>query len=176
MRQYEGLEKEINPFKKYIFKYWDKHGPENLTTIMNLFNIRPAAKLVLSHWLIEWYGGESKLLSYLKSLENKIMVGQSGSYDFKFFIKNSRIYSEKEDYPEIYFDAVADENGQVFITLDDGEIINNVYEASNNEEIGWEVDDEMRDIIRETISEFIGGLSYNISYNVDSIQFKRFST
>ena len=176
MGQYEGLEKEINPFKKYIFKYWDKHGPGNLTTIMNLFSIRPAGKLILSHWLIEWYGGEAKLLSYLKSLENKIMVGQSGSYDFKFFIKNSRIYSEKEDYPEIYFDAVADENGQVFITLDDGEIINNVYEASNNEEIGWEVDDEMRDIIRETISEFIGGLSYNISYNVDSIQFKRFVT
>jgi len=26
MQQYKGLEKEILPFKKYVFKYWDKHG------------------------------------------------------------------------------------------------------------------------------------------------------
>ena len=67
------LRKSINQdsIKKYVFKYWDKHCGGQFKTIMSLFSIRPAAKLVLAHWLIEWHGGSEKVKQLIKSLENK---------------------------------------------------------------------------------------------------------
>jgi hypothetical protein len=156
MQQYKGLEKEILPFKKYVFKYWDKHGGGQFKTIMSLFSIRPAAKLVLAHWLIEWYGGSEKVKQLLKSLEKKNFVGLGGSYNFNFYLKNSRLYDTvKEDYPEVYFDAVVDGMGQVDITTDDDEVYDHISQAISDEEIGWEVDEEIRDVMRETIADFL---------------------
>lgn len=155
MRQYEGLEKEINHFKKFIFKFWDKHGGGQLKTIMGLFSIRPAAKLVLAHWLIEWYGGSEKVKQLIKSLENKNFVGQGGSYNFNFYIKNSRLYDDKEDYPEVYFDAIVDGMGEVDITTDDGEVYDRISQAVLDDDIGWEVDEEIKDVMMETLENLL---------------------
>jgi hypothetical protein len=155
MRQYKGLEKEILPFKKYVFKYWDKHGSGQFKTIMSLFSVRPAAKLVLTHWLIEWHGGSEKVKQLIKSLENKNFVGQGGSYNFNFYVKNSRLYDDKEEYPEVYFDAIVDGKGEVTVTTDDGEVYNNISQAINNDDFGWEVDEEIRDIMQETLEKIL---------------------
>lgn len=154
-KQYENLEKEILPFKKYIFKYWDKNGPGDYKTLINLFSIRPAARLVLHHWLIEWYGGKEEVTKKLKSLENKNFVGQGGSYNFNFYLINGRFYENKGDYPEIYFDAVVDGMGQVHITTVDGEVYDRISQAVLDDDIGWEVDEEVRDVMRETIEDFL---------------------
>jgi hypothetical protein len=162
MNQYNALEKEILPFKKYVFKYWDKHGGGQFKTIMSLFSIRPAAKLVLAHWLIEWYGGSEKVKQLLKSFEKKNFVGQGGSYNFNFYITNSRLYDEKEEYPEVYFDAIVDGMGEVDITTDDGEVYDRISQAILDDDIGWEVDEEIKDVMQETLEKILPeGLTFH---------------
>jgi len=122
MNQYNALEKEILPFKKYVFKYWDKHGGGQFKTIMSLFSIRPAAKLVLAHWLIEWYGGSEKVKQ----------------------------------------DAIVDGMGEVDITTDDGEVYDRISQAILDDDIGWEVDEEIKDVMQETLEKILPeGLTFH---------------
>lgn len=157
-KQYENLEKEILPFKKYIFKYWDKNGPGHYKTLINLFSIRPAARLVLHHWLIEWFGGKEEIVKKLKSLEKKNFVGQEGSYNFNFYLKNGRLYYNKEEYPEVYFDAVVDGMGDVTANTVDGVSYDHISQAINDVDIGWEIDEEIRDIISKIVKDKIRGM------------------
>jgi len=135
MNQYNALEKEILPFKKYVFKYWDKHGGGQFKTIMSLL---------------------------LKSFEKKNFVGQGGSYNFNFYITNSRLYDEKEEYPEVYFDAIVDGMGEVDITTDDGEVYDRISQAILDDDIGWEVDEEIKDVMQETLEKILPeGLTFH---------------
>ena len=51
---FKRLENEILPIKKYVFKYWDKHGAGDYSTIINLFSLQKIHKLVLTHWQFAW--------------------------------------------------------------------------------------------------------------------------
>jgi hypothetical protein len=41
------------------------------------------------------------------------------------------------------------------ITTDDDEVYDHISQAISDEEIGWEVDEEIRDVMRETIADFL---------------------
>ena len=170
---YTAFEKEILPFKKYVFKYWDKNGPGHFKTIMGLFSIRPAARLVLHHWLIEWYGGEAGVTKILRQLHNKLFIGTGGSYNFKFYLKNSTFYDNREGYPKLYFDVVVDGYGDVAASTFDGVVYDHIAQAINDEGIGWEIDEEIRDIINDHIRNLVPGFdpvidSMNVTMNFPS--------
>jgi len=170
MKQYQKLEKSIIRLKPSIFRFWDENDGGDLKTTMTFFGLRPDFKLVLTHWLIDWYGGSEKVKQLLKSFENKNFVGQEGTYNFNFYIKNSRLYDEfKDDYPEIYFDAIVDGNGEVNITTDDGEVYNRISQAILDDDIGWEVDEEIRDVMIAKIEKII---PEGIFFTIDSVDVK----
>ena len=143
--QFEHLEEPM-------FRYWDLKGPENTKLVRKLFGLPPATSTLIQQWLLEWMGGEKELQIILNRYEETELRGQAGSYDFKFYIHNLRIYTHGG--VEIYFDAVVDGDGAVDIE-GPGFTINTVYQAHMNEDFGWEVDDEIRDTIIDTLHELI---------------------
>ena len=139
----------IDHLKKPMFKYWDLNGTDNYRLGMKLFNIPPAGSSLVQEWLLEWMGGEDYLMKLLNEYTNVIMRGQAGSYDFKFIVRNPRVYTHGG--VEIYFDVTIDGDGDVSINHLPGLEITNIYQALNNEEFGWEVEDELRDTVIETL-------------------------
>lgn len=150
--------------KEPMFKYWDMNGGKDLKTTMKLFSIPPAGSTLVQDWLLEWMGGEDELYSLLNKYIGRVMNGQAGSYDFKFYLEDVRIYTHGG--VEIYFEAVVDGDGKVLVTLNDGEVLDNVYDASQDDRVGWEVEDEIRDTVRETIEMII---PIEFSINIDRV-------
>lgn len=146
------LRNNIDYLKEPMFMYWDMNGGKNYTTAMKLFTIPPAATNLVQSWLLEWMGGEDELYKKLKKYEGRDFRGIAGSYNFKFYLDNVRIYTH--DGVEIYVDAVVDGDGEVHIEYPNY-VINNIYQAIMDENINSEVDDEIRDTIDETLDEII---------------------
>lgn len=146
------LRNSIDHLKEPMFKYWDINGSKNLSVAMKLFTIPLAAETLVEEWLLEWMGGKDKVRKMLKKYERKEFRAVVGSYDFKCYVNNVRIYTHGG--VDIYFDAVVDGNGKVHIE-GPGFTINTVYQAHMNENFGWEVDDEIRDTIRDILDEAI---------------------
>ena len=138
----------IDHLKKPMFKYWDLNGTDNYRLGMKLFNIPPAGSSLVQEWLLEWMGGEDYLMKLLNEYTNVIMRGQAGSYDFKFIVRNPRVYTHGG--VEIYFDVTIDGDGSVEI-VHDGHHLDNIYDAFQEDDIGWEVEDELRDTVIETL-------------------------
>ena len=157
------LRNSIDHLKEPMFRYWDINGPKDLKMARQLFNIPPPASTTVQEWLLEWMGGEDELYKMLKKYEGRDLRGQSGTYDFKFYVDNARIYVHEG--VEIYFDATVDGNGKVNIE-GPGFTINTVYQAHMDEGFGWEIDDEIRDTIVETLEEITG---IEFSFNIDHI-------
>jgi hypothetical protein len=157
------LRKSIDHLKEPMFRYWDINGPKDLKMARQLFNIPPPASTTVQEWLLEWMGGEDELYKMLKKYEGRDLRGQAGTYDFKFYVDNARIYVHEG--VEIYFDATVDGNGKVNIE-GPGFTIDTVYQAHMDEGFGWEIDDEIRDTIVETLEE-ITGIEFVI--NIDHI-------
>lgn len=163
--QYDNLMRQrVEHLKQPMFKYWDINGIKDYKIAMKLFSIPYGASSLVQNWLIEWLGGEDEVLKELNKLVGKIMEGVAGTYDFKFYINNTRLYTH--DGVEIFFDAIVDGDGLVEITLDDNSYIDNIYDGYTNEDIGWEVEDEIRDTILETLSKII---PYEFGFNIDRV-------
>jgi len=157
------LKKSIDHLKEPMFRYWDINGSKDLKMARQLFNIPPPASTTVQEWLLEWMGGEDELYKILKKYEGRDLRGIAGTYDFKFYVDNVRIYVHEG--VEIYFDATVDGDGKVSIE-GPGFTIDTVYQAHMNEDFGWEIDDEIRDTIVETLEE-ITGIEFVI--NIDHI-------
>jgi len=157
------LKNNFEYLKEPMFRYWDSRGPKDLKIVRNLFGIPPGGSTLVQDWLLEWYGGAEELAKNLDKYTHRVMRAVAGTYDFKFYLTTIRIYAH--DGVEIYFDTVVDGDGHVSIEHD-GSVIDNIYDANKLEDIGWEVDTEIRDTIKETIDEIID-IEFNI--NIDSI-------
>lgn len=152
--------RNVEHLKEPMFRYWDMNGGKDYKTAMKLFSLPPASSTLVEDWLLEWMGGEEEVLKMLRKYEGRVMNGNAGTYDFKFYLDGVRMYTHGG--VEIYFDAIVDGDGDVQITVDDRDIIDNVYDAHLEEDIGWEVDSEIRDTIVETLDMVIP-IEFNIS-------------
>lgn len=165
-----NLESKIIKLKKRILDFWGSESEIDLDLTMKLFNLRPLFKNILRKWVVDFYGGEKKLLEDVKrKLQSKNFVASQGSYYFNFFITNIRSYIG--DDVEFYCTAIVDGNGGVTINLDNGETIDNIYQAAyTNDDIGWEVEDEIRDIINDELKNILG---IQIPFEVDELKIIR---
>jgi hypothetical protein len=156
-RQYNLLSESKNNLKHFLFKYWDMKGPDTSNTTMQLFSVGFDERPIIQNWLIEWYGGINKVLKMLNQFEGTTYKGLGGSYDFHFKVSDFRRSSDldMDEINNFWFDAEVDGNGEVYIEQDNGSIIDNIYDAHNNEDIGWEVDEEIKEIIDEEISKHV---------------------
>jgi hypothetical protein len=135
--------------KKMMFKYWDINGPKDLNFARRLFGIHTKFISEVENWLLEWMGGEDKVFKFFDKYTNKVFIGDKGSYNFKFYLTDTRLNTSHGI--EIVYNAFIDGRGDVSIITDDENIINNIFDAISDENINWEVYDEIREIVREDI-------------------------
>lgn len=168
----------IEYIKPLAFKYWTKYGPKefDVDKVMGVFSIPNTNRNIgmVNEWLWEWYGGNEGITKMLSKYEGQVFRGVEGTYNFKFFVKGISIYAHGD--VEIYFDkAVIDGDGELYVEYED-EILTSVYKAlSYNDDVGWEIEDEIRGIVVETLEKII---DIDFPINVDSIVFtepKRFN-
>jgi len=148
------LKEKFAHLKESIFRYWDINGGKNIKTTMKLFSLPTNTSIMIQEWLLEWMGGEEEVTNSLKKYVGRVMEGVGGTYDFKFYVEDLRIYTHSGI--DIYVNAVVDGDGKIEVNLDNGDILYNIYDANKDEDIGWEVDSEIRDIIVETLEDMIG--------------------
>lgn len=161
----EQLKKLVpKSLKKAVFRFWDNQkGIDNIRSTMSFFSIPAQFYKETFKWSIEWYG-EDKINQKIEEISNKIMKGVDGSYDFNFYLKNGGIDVNEQ---EIYFDVVAEGSGKVQVIWKDKILYDNIYDASNSDEVGWEVKDEIKDIVYDEIRYKLG-LPFDISiYRLD---------
>lgn len=151
--QYSRLvEGNLSHLKKLMFKYWDNNKEKLSPSFYKLFDISEWASgdQVLEIYL-EWLGGMEKVYELMKNAEGDIMVAQGGTYNFRFKIQNVEMLKG-----EVFYDALVDGDGEVEINISvdyEPEIIDRIYDAVTNPDIGWEVMDELRDLVRDTVRE-----------------------
>jgi hypothetical protein len=144
----QNSEHSVDHLKSPLFKYWGKNGPDVSDTTLKLFGVDGYWSTVLK-WLIEWHGGIEIVYEMLEQFSDKIYRAELGTYDFKFKVSGFRVSGDLEiDYIDnLWFDAEVDGDGIVDIDHGDGIVIDNVYDAHNNEDFGWEVDEEIKEAI-----------------------------
>jgi hypothetical protein len=139
-------ESEYDNFKPLLFRFWEENPPKSIEDVketMNYFSIPNTHDVFVYPWLIEFYGGLDKLNEEYNKFVKVVMRAQLGTYDFNYYITKIDITS----FGDVYLNAIVDGDGEVELADDDGEIINNIFDATKNESMGWEIEDEIKDVL-----------------------------
>jgi hypothetical protein len=151
--QYNRLvESNISYLKKLMFKYWDTHKEKFSSSFYKLFDISEwSSGDQVQEFYLEWIGGIEKVYELMKNAEGDTMIARGGTYNFRFKIKNVELLKG-----EIFYDVLVDGDGEVEINISTDyqpEIIDRIYDAVSNPDIGWEVVDEIKELLRERVRE-----------------------
>ena len=161
--------KELESYKKAVFKYWDKFGPGINKTMTAMFGFdnrtTPIGIPHLQSWLREQIGenGSGIMKKFFSNPEYKV---DCGGYDFTFMINN---YNLDGHQFEIFL-TVDDIKGTVMLIMTDG-TIHKLKDARDNEEYGWEIENEIEDCIYDYLSEQIENTT-GFSFVVGRINYK----
>lgn len=147
-------------FKKALFKYWqrllEREGSVELDVdITNDIGYKPKYFSQINEWFIEFMGGWDKMLSETKKLLDKTFNTNdydfSGGYDFRFYVDIIEDY-EEDSYIRVYCKINGD--GTVTLIYDDQETML-LKHVEENEEIWWEVSEEIMDVIQDILTKEI---------------------
>ena len=124
-----------------MFRFWDKVGGKIDDTFLSFFGLKEisSSNPTVLQYLVEWRG-EKETKELTKSLlsENPHHV-TAGGYDFNMYVNS--IEGWNLDKPNVIVDIDVDTtNGTV--TLFDNRTLS-LQDAINDEEIGWEIKDEI---------------------------------
>jgi hypothetical protein len=161
--------KELESYKKSVFKYWDKFGHGINKTMLSMFGFndrsRPVSMLQLQSWLREYLGENSSgiMKKFFSKPEYKV---DCGGYDFTFIINN---YHRDGHQFEIFL-TVDDIRGTVMLVMTDG-TIHKIKDARENEDYGWEIDNEIAECIYDYFIEHIENTT-GFSFVVGRINYK----
>ncbi len=150
----EGYDKA----EKMFFRYWDKVGPKVDESFFQLFGFTPMGlevggftirKTDVYRMLRKWHGKSKAALIATEILNQRIFkVDNCGGYNFEFKIVD---YEMIDDIGELYITAKPDvKNGTVNLIMVGGEQ-QNLRDALNNDEYGWEIEGEVTDCIYELL-------------------------
>jgi hypothetical protein len=149
---FQKLENEILDLKSSVFKFWDSIGHANVRTTLNFFSLAPRTSIVIKKWIYDWYGGDDYFETLKSEIKSKIFRCQIGTYNFLFVVTDLSSPDYYSDY-EVNVNTEVDSKGSCYIETDDGTVYEKIIEAIKDENIGWEVDDEVKDSIYDTLNE-----------------------
>lgn len=149
----------MDKYKKFAFNYWDKFGPKRDKFLYNFIGLDDNNRYTLPfdvyEWLVEWYGGSEGINRKIRQYSGKLIIAQSynmGSYDFEFKPKNLIFMDNQIQYDGVII-------GEGIVDINNGTYeFDNILDAIQDEDIGWEVKDEVVDIMNETLSLKIEGV------------------
>jgi hypothetical protein len=152
--QYDKLTDTLS-LKKTLFKFWDKFGGEINDNFLNMFGFKNRTKSVdgldiytLRRFLIEWRGLDESLNMAKEIAEknpHKIdFQPWSGGYIFDFDTDNVEINDN-----QIYLDVLVNlKGGTVDLIMVGGET-QDLEDAINNNDYGYEIENEIEDVISD---------------------------
>ena len=161
--------KELESYKKAVFKYWDKFGPGINKTMTAMFGFgdrtTPVGMPHIQSWLREYLGENSSSImkKFFSNPEYKV---DCGGYDFTFKIDN---YHKDGHQFEITL-TVDDIIGTVMLIMTDG-TIHKLKDARDSDDYGWEIENEIEDCIYDYFIEQIENTT-GFSFVVDKINYK----
>ncbi len=137
--------------KKLFFKFWDKNGPLLNDSIFKMFGFNGTVSEISGVRLIrddifkffrEWYGveGMNKAKELLSQNNHHV---DCGGYDFNFTIKNF----DFNRHGTVEINVVVDLNGAtVDLIMVDGDV-QDLEDALNSDDYGWEIEVEVQECI-----------------------------
>jgi len=163
LSHFENHTQKLEKLKNLFFKFWDRSGPKIDDDTLKFFGFdRGLTKIGdtpinvhnLRRFLREWHGENKAMLIALKMLDGQTFsIGQDykcGGYDFDFKITS---VIGNEEFGQIDVSVQVDtKNGSVELIMVGGEI-ENLNDAINNEEYGWEIKGEISDCILDILTD-----------------------
>jgi hypothetical protein len=159
------------PLKKFFTKVWDTKKSEGKIPMFNLKQLQKLGLLkqedVIRNYYIEYMGGQEELERNIKNYfvgntfttQDVEDIGISvGGYNFVFKIVDMS-FEQTDGNPELYssFDIIEGTvdtfNGEHY-DLTDHELI--------NDELWWEIDNEIKDMIQDFIWHIVDSLGVNV--------------
>ena len=150
-------------YKSTVFKFFDKFGGEIDNQFINVFSLDKNNSTITYDqaykYLIEWRGEEeSKELTKTLLLQNPHQNNNCGGYDFFFEVTSIKKWGGGSWDAVVVCDVlINDVDGDV--TLFDG-TYNNLRDALDDEEYGWEIKNEVdwcvNDYFKENITPKTG--------------------
>jgi hypothetical protein len=148
--------------QKMFFKFWDKNGPRADDLFFKLFGFSNFGlefggfmlrKNDVYRMLRNWYGGDNAKSKAIELLKQKnYTVNSCGGYNFDFEVVHYKIV---KDIDEVHVIVKPDvENGTVTFLMIGGEE-ENLGDAINNPDYGFEIEGEIADCIYELLHEKI---------------------
>jgi hypothetical protein len=165
----EGYDKA----EKMFFRYWDKVGPKVDESFFQLFGFTPMGLEVggfmlrrndVYRMIRKWYGGDEAKFKTIELLNKQnYSINSCGGYNFNFDIVD---YEIDDDIGEIFIDVKPDvKNGTVILLMIGGEE-QNLCDALNNDDYGWEIEGEIADCAYELLHDKITNTTgYEIGIN-----------
>lgn len=165
--------KQHEIYKKLFFKYWDKNEPIIKDEMLKLFGVAQRGisdNIMMSdiqRWLTDYLGiGRAKEIAMEFLNKKEHTIDNCGGYEFNFTIDNV----EDDGTQFIVTVTVDDINGKVrLIMVDNTEHI--LKDVRSDEDIGWEIEDEIEDCIYDYISENVENKT-GLSFVMGSINYK----
>ena len=150
--QYERL-KRIGFYKKMFYKYWDKK-PVVDDTFINLFPLKELGLSVLNIYpMLTEYLGEDNAKQMAMDVINKdhrINRGDCGGYEFDFQIE--KVDEDSESFEVNVY--VSLKGASVALIMVGGELMT-LEDALKDEDIGWEIKEEVENCIIDYIQDNI---------------------
>jgi hypothetical protein len=155
----------INEFlaeKKAFFKYWDRFGGKIDDNFYKLFGFEGTRvpELIVGKTKIKYYDvlgflrewlGESKSIKLTEELlkgTHHVVGDPFGGYDYTFTVSEIQEKDSSQFTTTVLIDDV---NGEVSLVMTVGETLK-LIDARNNEDIGWEIENEIQDCTDEYLS------------------------
>jgi hypothetical protein len=159
--------------QKMFFRYWYKNGPKVDDLFFKLFGFTNIgleyggfmiSKNDVYRMLRKWYGGDEAKYKAIELLNKKnYTINSCGGYNFDFDVVD---YEIDDDIGEIFIDVKPDvKNGKVILLMIGGEE-QNLGDALNNDDYGWEIEGEIADCAYELLHDKITNTTgYEIGIN-----------
>lgn len=148
--------------KKILHKIWDKYQVYDEKLIRKfLTGYKELDSIELRNEFRNWFGGDDAVFNKVEEFLSKPKHARVGGYDFDYKPINWDInVSNNHDMWVELDSSVVDANGKVTLdgydgnTYDIGEVMDG-EEFSGEDNIPWEVDDEINDIIRLQLKDLL---------------------
>lgn len=154
-QQYDNLTNTIR-YKKMFFKYWDKFGGVADDNFFKLFGfskgrVENISKNDAYRFLVEWMGPE-KAYKKFKSLvdENPHKIRNCGGYNFDYEMEVDEYDQSSQN---VYLNVKVLPGGTVNLIMVGGDVMD-IEDAVKDDEIGYEIQQEIQDCIYENIDVF----------------------
>ena len=152
----------LNKAERLFYKYWDKNGPNADDTLFRMFGFTPMGmefngtivkKSDVYRFLRNWYGDNKAALVSEKILSQKhFTINSCGGYNFDFEVVSFYI---EDELGTIYVTIKPDlKNGEVELIMVGGEI-ENLQDAIDNDNYGWEIETEITDCVYDYLTNKI---------------------